>query len=557
MRMLHCSIRHAWVALACGLAPLSAAARDYVVTRADDPAIVGTPVCGVAPFGSCSLRQAVLAANAQPGADRILLNKITYSLSLFHPSTDGRSGALKVTDALEVIGVASALTRIRWASGVHHSLSVLDIPQIPAGQVELRALTISHGRGSDGGCVRSDAALRLTDTVVEDCVGVEGGGLHMRATLTLKNTIFRNNQANLGGAFQMAGWNTVFADGASFFDNAALVGGGAVMVRGFPSADGSVQNGLWFNEGQGSHFARNSAPYGGALHVYGNVAFDFLSAPGTARSAVFEDNVATDVGGAVRQWGKKLRLWNTVFRRNAAGSGGAIHADGELLMVNAEFDGNQAQDGMGGALSAPYNPQLPLTRIDIERATFNGNLAALNGGAIASECHALALRNVSFHGNTLSSAQGRGTAILASGDTALTHLSSAGHSSTKPTFARGFHSFCGTRPFAFANSLIGGNDSCQSQVGGNIGSLGGNQFGPGAGQCVSLPGGIDKRQSSSTVFGLSLSTFGGEMPVLGWKLDGQARPQVGFGQAAHCLHTDIRYLLRPASGCDAGAFEQQ
>lgn len=557
MRILERPIRCALVALLCGLAPLSAAARDYVVTRADDPAIVGTPVCGVAPFGSCSLRQAVLAANANPGSDRILLNKITYSLSLFHPSTDGRSGALRITDSLTLIGVSSTLTRIRWASGVHHSHSVLDIVSNPAGQVELTALTVSHGRGADGGCVRGYAKLLLTDTVVEDCVGVEGGGLHMRATLTLKNTVFRNNRANVGGAFQMAGWNGVFADGATFLDNTATVGGGAVMVRGFPSADGTVQNGLWFNEGQGSRFAGNSAPYGGALYVYGNVAFDFLSAPGIAHGAVFEDNVATEVGGAVRQWGKKLLLWNTVFRRNAAGSGGAIHADGELVMVNAEFDGNQAQDGMGGALSAPYNPQLPLIRIDIERATFNGNLAALNGGAIASECHALALRNVSFHANTLTSAQGRGTAIVASGDTTLTHLSSAGHSRVKPTFARGFHSFCGSQPFAFANSLIGGDDSCHSQVGGNIGSLGGNQFGPGASQCASLPGGIDKRQSSSAVFGLSLGTFGAVMPVLGWNSDGQVRPQVGFGQAAHCTHTDIRYLLRPASGCDAGAFEQQ
>src|SRR5688572_10221914 len=66
-------------AVTIGLAILLLASRagavDFQVTRADDPVPDG---CAV---GDCSLREAVIAANAD-GADRILLPPGTYTLSL-------------------------------------------------------------------------------------------------------------------------------------------------------------------------------------------------------------------------------------------------------------------------------------------------------------------------------------------------------------------------------------------------------------------------------------------------------------------------------------------
>lgn len=541
----------------CALMPFAASARDYVVTRTDDPAIVGTRYCSGSLVGGCSLRAAVLAANENPGPDRIVLGRGTYTLSLTHPSTDGRSGALRITDTVSIEGEAATRTRIRWSGTLHHANSVARFELDTAQYADLKGLTVSHGRGENGGCLYALSALQLTDTVVEQCEGTTGGGLYLRGTLELENAVFRANRANVGGAIQAAGWNTIIADGAEFLDNEATIGGGAVQIRGFPNEDGSVMNAAWRNEGAGSRFIGNSAPHGGALFVYGNTAVSFFSYPASGPRTLFEDNVAADIGGAVRQWGKSLTLENAFFRQNAAGSGGAIHADRALVLRDVEFDGNSAQDGVGGAVSAPYDPAQPSNRIDIDRAAFNGNSAAINGGAIASECQELFLRNVSFQANRLDSATGRGTAIVSSGNTFAAHMSSAGHAIGKPTFARMYHTFCGTQPFGFANSVIGGNDSCYSQFGGPVASSGGNQFGPGAGQCQSLPNGIDKRHSSASVFGLSLGTFGGVMQVLGWSADGLTRPQVGFGVSAYCSPHDIRNLPRPGTGCDSGAFEQQ
>src|SRR5688572_11317135 len=71
----------------------TASADIYRPTRADDP---GTPyIC--APT-DCSLRDAVIAANANPGFDFIELRGTTYSLQIRATQTDTeRSGDLDVT----------------------------------------------------------------------------------------------------------------------------------------------------------------------------------------------------------------------------------------------------------------------------------------------------------------------------------------------------------------------------------------------------------------------------------------------------------------------------
>ncbi len=538
----------------CGLSPFNAMARDYVVTRTDDPPIVGSTYCTVFPPGGCSLRQAVLAANQNPGMDRIVLGRHTYTLSQTHAGTDGRTGALLITDAVLIEGASSALTRIRWASGLNHSNSVARF-ELSSGQIgEMKRVTVSHGRGADGGCLYATHALNLTSMVLEQCQGAFGGALDLYGTLTMNGVTFRDNRASVGGAIHAGGWSTIIANDAEFLNNEATVSGGAVTIRGFPNSDGSVMTATWRNEGKSSRFVGNSAPYAGALFVYGNTALNFFSYPATGLRAVFEDNIAVGVGGAVRQWGKSLTLENALFKQNAAASGGAIHADAALVLRDVEFEQNFAQDGVGGALSLPYNPDYPIASIDIDRAAFNGNGAHQGGGAIASECQEMALRNVSFHGNSV--VTGRGAAVMSSGKTFMAHMSSAGHASGTATFARTFHTFCGSQPFSWANSVVGGTDSCYSQFGGPIGSHGGNHFGPGASQCQALQGGLDKRHSNSSVFGLSLGTYGGVMEVLGWTADGQSRPQVDFGHSVYCSSHDIRNLPR-AGACDSGAFEQQ
>src|SRR6188472_3264940 len=82
-----------------GLLPASAGATDFAVTRTDDPAPNG---CLPA---DCSLREAVLVANALPGTDRIVLPAGLYQLTIAGTAADDAAvGDLDIDDNVEVLG---------------------------------------------------------------------------------------------------------------------------------------------------------------------------------------------------------------------------------------------------------------------------------------------------------------------------------------------------------------------------------------------------------------------------------------------------------------------
>ena len=80
----------AWLCLAAA----TASANDYVVTKTAD---TNDGACAA----DCSLREAIAAANAHAGADRVVLGTAqTYTLAL---------GQLDVTDSLTIDGSQSAI----------------------------------------------------------------------------------------------------------------------------------------------------------------------------------------------------------------------------------------------------------------------------------------------------------------------------------------------------------------------------------------------------------------------------------------------------------------
>src|SRR5262249_21535679 len=80
----------------------TAAANDFIVTKTADTA---DGVCD----SDCSLREAIIAANAQPGLDRIILAAgQTYTLTLGSADPFGTllpaTGDLDITDSLTIVG---------------------------------------------------------------------------------------------------------------------------------------------------------------------------------------------------------------------------------------------------------------------------------------------------------------------------------------------------------------------------------------------------------------------------------------------------------------------
>jgi len=557
----------ALTALSSLLWTLQTEAASYRVTRFDDPAPSScTPL-------ACSLREAVLAANANPGVDRITLAAGTYALTRTDSTPDTAEldrGPLRPTESVQILGAGSDLTRVRWNVAYKFYNEIIQVDAASSGPLALglTRLTLSHGRGDLGGCIAfptRDAAvtsqLTLDRVVIEACAAkYSGGAAHLFGTqLNLIQSVLRSNSAGNGGALYLTGPVTVVSQASRIEFNQASMHGGAVYAFAF----GNYQPGFslnWTDDGNsiigynqagldGGAFAVESAP----LHL-GTVA----EAP-VGNRLQLSDNSAGRNGGAVALLGGG-HLEGTINQiervrmlRNTANNGGALSVQivhRELLLSDSELAGNMAQSN-GGAI-ALFGPQDYVQPRTLRRLGLTGNTALSGGGAIYSECAAYTAENLSLSGNQ--AGVGRGQAIDALGNVDLIHATSSGQSpGSAAALSKQYHTACANTRIQLANSLV--NERCASTLAGQIISTGGNQLGPNAGSCPANAS-IDQRQQNSAVFGLSLGSFGGAFEVWGWLADASVRPQRNFGLASNCLSADVRGMLRSDGLCDSGAFEQ-
>ncbi len=547
------------------LASLSTAqAATLTVTRADDP----SP--GACTTADCSLREAVLAAELTAETDSVVLGTNTYVLTRVAPEgggLDGRDGPLRVKTPLTIAGAGASRTRIRWDATTPHEHPVLTFGLgVGSTQMTISAVTVSHGRGSSGGCIWAssprDAANRLVleNTTVELCEAFYGGALVLYDTdLSLRGARIRDNvAAHHGGAFKIQGDADIDSQKSVISGNSAGWLGGAVVLDG----DAMWQvftNVVWVDDGS-SVVRDNHAGYTGGAIALGNASTLDLSTIDTApvgQLMTISNNTSAGTGGGIVLQSVGVPAGINRLRRlrindnEAAGDGGAVRAAGALQIADVEIARNRSATGAGGGI-ALFGAD-PFSRV-IERVSLRDNRAITGGGAIAAGCHGLEVSNSAIFGNQAGS--DRGQAIETAGTTTLRHVTVSGNvgsSSGSPALRKLHDSLCGNTVMHYANSLI--VDACRSTVASQMLSDGGNQFGPTASACPALSH-YDRRQSQASVFRLSIGTFGGDFDVLGWLSDLATRPQRNFGLLTFCTPDDIRGMPRIDGRCDAGAFEQ-
>src|SRR3990172_2832229 len=134
-----------------------AAAANFTVTKTADTA---DGVCNPA---DCSLREAIIAANASPGADTITLPAAIYILTIAGANEDAAAtGDLDITGDLTINGAGAATTIIDGGDldRVFHVLSAT---------VSISGVTIRNGSSEpyyNGGDIYSTGALTLTNSTV-------------------------------------------------------------------------------------------------------------------------------------------------------------------------------------------------------------------------------------------------------------------------------------------------------------------------------------------------------------------------------------------------------
>lgn len=375
-----------------------AAAADYPVTRQDDPVPNGCVP------GDCSLREAVLAANATAAADRVLLPASFTPYALVRPGANedlGAGGDLDIVGELEIAGV-SAPQAVIVQSQVDRLMHVQ-----PGGRLVLRNLTLTGGRQvAHGGAVFvPSGSLVLRGSVLQLNSALERGGAvfvgsnsALATALDSDDTDFHDNSAPDGGAVFIGGqpMAPTFAriERAGFNENAAVARGGALAFELSAGSRVDVRHSAFTGNDITGPGGRGGAIANGTrettLLAIEDSRFEFNRATGsdTLGGAVFEaqrversgftQNEAA-VGGAL--YAQVVEVRESEFCDNAAvRNGGAI--DARVASVHAStfcrnaVTGSGPGDGGGALHLGAFDAAL-----GVSRSTFDANLAAA-GGAI-------------------------------------------------------------------------------------------------------------------------------------------------------------------------------
>ncbi|MBI5610227.1 MAG: CSLREA domain-containing protein, partial [Deltaproteobacteria bacterium] len=264
-------------------------------------------------------------------------------------------------------------------------------------------------------------------------------------------------------------------------------------------------------------------------------------------------------GGAIEGIGGLVTATDVAFRGNRASYGGAIAADGAVL-IRCTFEDNQAQEGQsggavalagastvtdcvftgnqaagdGGGLAVFFGGLVVVTR-----STFADNQAGGHGGGLACD-GACAVANTTFSGNSAAAAGGN---VFAKAAVELVHCTLVDGSAPEGA------GLAATGPLTLTNSVVGGSKGGGSDCKATEPKTVGSWASDGSCGCATAPAGS---------LG-SLGAWGGATATVPLP---QSSTLVDAADDAGCGHplvagVDQRGYPRPAGAhCDAGAFEQ-
>ncbi len=313
--------------------------------------------CAPANPNTCSLREAIIEANASAGSDTIMVPAGTYQLTIAPAAGadphDATTGDLDITDAVSIVGANSATTIIEAGTsagtGIDKIFSIN--PQgLGAGfDTSISNLTLRFGTNPSaagtgdqfGGALDWSAGfdgagnLTITSCVITDnnTTDGDGGGLSLSnpggsGSATISNSTIQNNAANtattgnggVGGGILVGSFTSLTLTNSQILNNTATQTtgaqgkGGAINLGAFSHSNihattisgnqaAGDGGGIWSNQGltidQGSVITSNTA-------VAGN------------GGGLWSDNQDVDVTTLSK---------TTITGNSAAGNGGGIHVD--------------------------------------------------------------------------------------------------------------------------------------------------------------------------------------------------------------------------------------
>jgi CSLREA domain-containing protein len=494
----------------CTALSFSAAARsaDFAVDRLDDPVPNGCT------SGHCTLREAVLAANATAGQDRILLPAATLMLTREGDDEDAAaSGDLDVVDPLEIVGQGSG------ASIVQQNVADRVIEVRNAGFVRLHGVTVRGGSGaSHGAGIRAnDTTVELLDTHLVDNTSDSVAGMSFQAS------------ANAQAVPRLTVRNSRFEGNVSAFGTGAL----SISASGQPNGPFALI--------EDSSFVGNSAGTPGTYGSSAGISISHLgnddSAQIVLRRVVMNENIARASGGAISVDynggpGPLLLLEDSELCNNSTTvGGGALRVGSRAIVRRTTFCNNSAPPGdtlFSGGGAIDVFSTAPGTALTLERSTLTGN-SSTRGGAILVSWGRINVNGTTITAPTFVPVGTQGTVLFVEDTASDTFV-------LRNNLWQGscHYEDVAAKPSVATNNLEAPGDTCRLTT---ATTSSGNQ--------VSV--------TSSLLQQGTLADNGGPTRT---RMPGATSVAIDAGQQAQCLYPDQRGYPEGDGGCDAGALER-
>jgi hypothetical protein len=295
--------------------------------------------------GAGSLRQAVIDANNNAGADRILFQSgLSGSINL-------TTGQLNISDPVEIQGPGSGTLTV-------HNTGVGRVAYVHPGSgqsVTVSGLTLVGASGNDvtnggifyAGGVGSNSNLTIADSVLTGSVAISNGGAIQvyNGSVHVQNSTISGNNAGSNGAGIYVYFGSLQVDSSTISGNTAGSGGGGVYF-GDTNAPSAIRNSTISGNRVTGGFGD-----GGAVYLDN----DYQLSPILIENSTLSGNIAGsgggDKGGAIYDFSNDgnpsaLTIDSSTIAANSAGEagGGIYQYYGETIRSTIIAD-NTAPDG--------------------------------------------------------------------------------------------------------------------------------------------------------------------------------------------------------------------
>ncbi len=284
---------------------------------------------------NCTLRDAIVDANASPGADTIIF--------------DLNPNSTITLDGTQLPAISGTLTIIGPGEGdlTVSAANLSRIFEINSGQsVTITGMTIRDGdSGSSGGGILNFGSLVLQNTMVTSSTASSGGGIYNLGSLYLQNSAATGNIADVGGGIYNFSSASLTIDSSEISDNIVSSQGGGIYL----------DNGSFLTVTHSSLVGNSAVLEGGA--IFEDVA------EVTIMSSTIQNNSSSEKGGALFGAGGTVSIKNSTVYSNSAviGGGIALGTGATVTFTNNTLSNNRATTGPGGIfVSAPSTAKVYL-----------------------------------------------------------------------------------------------------------------------------------------------------------------------------------------------------